>query len=157
MTKTTARLPLALIFVGALLVGRADGRATQGAEKDPVQTVDAFHAALVGGEADKAAELLDDKALIYEEGDAEASKQQYAEHHLPADIAFLKTMHETITKRSHDTAATLAWVATEGRMVGRYKDKDIDRTTTESMVLRRTAGGWRIVHIHWSSKATSGK
>jgi ketosteroid isomerase-like protein len=45
----------------------------------------------------------------------------------------------------------MAWVATEGRLTGTYKGKAIDLPTTETMLLRRSGRGWKIVHIHWSS------
>jgi ketosteroid isomerase-like protein len=44
-----------------------------------------------------------------------------------------------------------AWVASEGRMTGNWQGRAVDRVTTETMVLRRVGGSWRIIHIHWSS------
>ena len=38
------------------------------------------------------------------------------------------------------------------RPTGSFKGKSIDLLTTETMILRRMAGDWRIVHIHWSSQ-----
>jgi ketosteroid isomerase-like protein len=60
-----------------------------------------------------------------------------------------------LTRRAGGTAGELAWVASEGRTRGRFKERDVDRITTETMVLRRQAGGWRIIHVHWSSRAAS--
>lgn len=116
------------------------------------EVVDAFHAALARGDAAAAAALLDDSAVIYEEGEAEASKAAYVASHLPADISFLAGMKETVLGRSGWATKDLAWVASRGRMQGSFRDRQVDRETTETMVLRRTAAGWRIVHIHWSSK-----
>ena len=45
----------------------------------------------------------------------------------------------------------MAWIASEGRTTGTYKGKALDLVTTETMVLRRSGHGWKIVHIHWSS------
>ena len=36
-------------------------------------------------------------------------------------------------------------------MAGIYKGKALDEVTTETMLLRRTGAGWKIIHIHWSS------
>jgi len=58
-----------------------------------------------------------------------------------------------ISRRAGQAAGNLAWVASEGRATGTYKGKAIDSVTTESMVLRRSGAGWKIVHIHWSSAA----
>jgi len=117
------------------------------------ETVDAFHAALRRGDTQAAAAVLADDALIFEEGGAERSKAEYAAHHLPADAAFSQAVKSTTTRRASDWADGLAWVASEGRMKGAYKGKPVDRFTTETMVLRKTPDGWRIVHVHWSSAA----
>jgi ketosteroid isomerase-like protein len=115
--------------------------------------VDGFHSALAKGDTGAAAALLADDALIFEEGGAERSKTEYAAHHLQADAVFSGAVASTIVRRSSDEADGLAWVASEGRVNGSYKGKAVDRLTTETMVLRRTADGWRIVHVHWSSAA----
>jgi ketosteroid isomerase-like protein len=113
--------------------------------------VDAFHAALHRGDTRAAAALLADDALIFEEGGAERSKAEYAEHHLPADAAFSQVVGSTVTRRSGGGSGAFAWIASEGRMTGTYKSRPIDSVTTETVILRRTAAGWKIVHIHWSS------
>lgn len=64
-------------------------------------------------------------------------------------------MGSELTRRTGATSGDLAWVASEGRTRGRYKDRDIDRITTETMILRRVGGVWRIVHVHWSSRAAA--
>ena len=115
--------------------------------------VDAFHAALRRGDARAAAALLADDALIFEEGGAERSKAEYAGQHLPADAAFSQVVSSTVTRRSGGANGTVAWIASEGRMTGTYKGKAVDRLTTETMLLRRSGGGWKVIHIHWSSGA----
>ncbi len=117
------------------------------------QAVNDFHAALARGDAAAGAALLDDMASIFEEGGAEQTKAAYVAGHLPADIAYLKDVRNVIVARTGAAAGGLAWIATQGRAQGHYHDKAVDRDTTETMVLRRTPQGWRIVHIHWSSHA----
>ena len=116
-------------------------------------TVDAFHAAIRRGDIKSAEALMAEDALIFEEGGAERSKAEYSAQHLPADIAFSQGAVSTTTHRSGGFDGTLAWVTSEGRMTGTYKGKAIDRDTTETMILRRIGGEWKIVHIHWSSAA----
>ena len=124
--------------------------------KSAAGVVDAFHQALRRGDATRAMSLLEDDALIFESGEAERSKAEYASHHLAADIEFTRAVPEVITRRSGGTNGDTAWIATEGRTKGSYKGKAFDRVTTETMVLHRTARAWRIVHIHWSSAAHKG-
>ena len=123
------------------------GSQTQAAEN----IVDAFHKALKDGDTKQAMALLSDDVLIYESGGAEASKAEYASHHLEADIAFLKGIKQSVSARSAQASGDMALITTQGAATGTYKDKSIDSASTETMVLRLTEGKWKIVHIHWSS------
>lgn len=123
--------------------------------QEAAKTVDAFHAALAKGDGVAAAALLADDALIYESGYVERSKAEYASHHASADAAYAAAVPSKLTNRSGVADGGLAWIASESRTTGKYKDKPVDRVTTETMMLRKTAEGWRIVHIHWSSRAAA--
>ena len=140
-------LPIAAL---ALAVGSA---ARAAPSPDAAAVVDAFHSALVRGDTKAAAALLADDALIFEEGGAERSKAEYAAHHLGADAAFSQAVRSVTTRRAGESSGNIAWVASEGRMTGVFKGRAIDQRTAETMVLRKTGDGWRIVHIHWSSAA----
>ncbi len=48
-----------------------------------------------------------------------------------------------------------AWITGEGRTTGNYKDKPVDRVTTETAILYKAAEGWRIGYIHWLSRAAA--
>ena len=117
-------------------------------------TVDAFHAALKRGDTGAALALLAEDALVFEEGRAERSRSEYAAQHLAADAAFSKSVPGRVTGRRGGAGGDLAWIATEGRTKGTYRGTAVDRATAETMMLRRTGGGWKIVHIHWSSAAS---
>jgi ketosteroid isomerase-like protein len=129
----------------------AQGPALAGSSADAAAVVDAFHAALHKGDTRSAADLIADDALIFEAGGAERSKSEYAAHHLAADAEFSKLVEFAITRRTGDSDGALAWIGTEGRTSGTYRGKKIDERTTETMVVRRTGGVWKIVHVHWSS------
>lgn len=131
------------------------GEALPAAAEAAAAAVDAFHAALRRGDTQAAAALLADDALIFEEGRAERSKAEYALRHLGADAAFSKAVRGVVSRRRGDSAGDFAWIATEGRTKGSYRGTDVDRVTDETMVLRRVAGEWKIVHIHWSSAQSS--
>jgi ketosteroid isomerase-like protein len=115
-------------------------------------TVDAFHAALERGDTKAAAALLADDALVFESGGVERGKAEYASHHLPADALFARAVASKVTRRAGQADGRTAWIASESTTKGTYKGKPIDSVGTETMVLRREQAGWRIVHIHWSSK-----
>lgn len=113
--------------------------------------VDNFHAALRRGDTRAALGFLDDKVVIFESGGVERSKAEYASHHLGADAAFTQAVPGKVVRRMGDAVGNGAWIATERRTTGTYKGRAIDQLTTETMVLRRIGGAWRITHVHWSS------
>lgn len=127
------------------------------AARPAAAVVDAFHSALARGDTKAALGVLAEDALIFESGGAERSKAEYAAHHLGADAAFSKAVPSRLTRRHGAAAGNVAWIASEGRTTGTYKGKPVDVVTTETMVLRRTAAGWKIAHVHWSSAAAGGK
>ncbi len=140
---TAAHGPMAKAAVGPItVIPEARGAAA---------TVDAFHVALKSGDARAASALLADNVLIYESGEVERSKAEYAAHHLAADIEFTKAVPSTVTRRAGGSVGTMAWIASEGRTTGNFNGRPIDVATTETMVLQRVGKAWRIVQVHWSS------
>jgi ketosteroid isomerase-like protein len=123
--------------------------------QEAAKAVDSFHAALSRGDGVAAAALLAEDALIFEGGHAERSRAEYASHHAGADAAYAAAVPSKLTQRSGVVDGGVAWITSESRATGKYKDKPVDRVTAETMILRKTAEGWRIVHIHWSSRAAS--
>ena len=115
--------------------------------------VDAFHAALRRGDTAAALELMAADALIYEEGGAERSRDEYAAHHLASDAAFAAAVTSARSHRVGRAVGGVAWIASESRTTGRFRDRDVDRLSAETMVLRQQGGRWRIAHVHWSSRA----
>lgn len=117
------------------------------------KAVDAFHDALAKGDRAAVEALLADDVHIYEQGWVERSKAEYASHHLASDIAFSKATRRKQTARSGVVLGDLAYVTREETVSGEFEGKAINSVTLETMVLRRAKNNWRIVHIHWSSRA----
>ena len=138
----SAHGPAAMPAASASISPSAEGAAA---------SVDAFHAALRRGDAKAANALLADDVLIFELGEVERSKAEYAGHHLAADIEFEQAVKSTVTARAGKSLGTMAWVASQGHTTGTFKGRPIDVATTETMVLQRVGKAWRIVQIHWSS------
>jgi ketosteroid isomerase-like protein len=114
-------------------------------------SVASFHRALKQTDLAAAAAQLSADVLIFESGGVERSRTEYVSHHLPADAAFAKATMRTVNAQSANAVGDFAWVATESRTTGTFKGRAIDNGLTETMILRREGGTWRIVHIHWSS------
>ena len=116
-----------------------------------VRVVDAFTAAIQAAKFDVAAKLLDPKVSIFESGSVERSRDEYMGHHAIADAAFLQNAEIQQRYRQAQIDGKLAWVATESLLHTKQDGKDIVLFSTETMLLKKTAAGWKIVHIHWSS------
>lgn len=117
----------------------------------PRMLAETFNRALAKGDAAAVREMLLPNVLIYESGGVEASAAEYASHHLPADMAFMANLkREQLSQESGGEGAS-AWVATRSRLSGRFKDKEVDLDSTETLVMTQTKAGWRIAHVHWSS------
>ena len=118
----------------------------------PAAIVDAFGTALAAGDTAAALNLLDPAVTVLESGGVERSRDEYAAHHLGADAAFLRDATVTRVWRSARAHGALAWIGSESRIAAVSKGKPVKLLSTETMVLKQTPGGWRIVHIHWSSR-----
>lgn len=117
----------------------------------PAATVERFHAALAAGDRQAALSLLDADVVIFESGGAEMSRDEYASHHLDADMQFSRAVSvQTVHRESHEAGDT-AWVLTRTHTTGRFRGREVNADGVETMVLRRDDGQWRIVHVHWSS------
>jgi ketosteroid isomerase-like protein len=151
MMRTAAAFALVSASLSAALAAQpAAMHAVPQSARGAVAAVDGFHAALRGGDTAAAAALLDDRLLVFE-GKAERSKAEYLASHLAADAAYSAAVASTLVERSAGSEGAGAWVASVYRATGSYNGKPVDRLSSETMVLRRERGQWKIVHIHWSS------
>jgi ketosteroid isomerase-like protein len=121
----------------------------------PVQTVAAFHEALASGDREVVLGLLDPEVMIFESGGAELSRDEYASHHLGADMEFSAATSRTIVEQTRGADGDAGWVLTRSETSGTFRDGEIDLLGAETVLLRRGENGWRIVHIHWSSRSRS--
>ncbi len=122
---------------------------------NPENVVRAFHEALASGDSVTALELLAEDVLIYESGGVEASREEYRSHHLPADIAFASSTERELTVERSGKSGDVAWVLSRSTTTGTFREQEINSIGTETILLGLTADGWRIQHIHWSSRRVS--
>jgi ketosteroid isomerase-like protein len=121
-------------------------------DSSPEAAVDEFGAALQRGDLARAGALLADDVLVLEAGGAERSKAEYMASHAGADAEFLKQAHVQQGQRTSRVLGDTAWVGTESEVHATRDGKPATYLSAETMVLQRGADGWRIVHIHWSSR-----
>lgn len=143
-----------LVFqVGAAATGPGiqAGRAASDSA-DVAAVVDGFHRALASGDSVSAMSLLAADAVILESGGVE-TREEYRSHHLPGDIAFARAISSTRGALRVTIQGDVAWVTSSSTTVGSYRDRAINSAGAELMVLSKSANGWRIRAIHWSSRA----
>ena len=114
-------------------------------------TVRAFHQALSAGDSAGALRLLAADAVILESGGRE-SRDEYAAHHLAADIEFARAVPIERSALQVTVSGDVAWANSATVMRGTYRNRAIDAAGVELMVLSRTSTGWVIRAIHWSSR-----
>lgn len=122
------------------------------AAQPAVAVVEQFSKALQAADFKRVGELLAEDVLILESGGAERSREEYLGHHAISDAAFLKGAHVQVKQRVARVEGPLAWVGTESELHAMKDGKALTLLSTETMILRNTGAGWRIVHIHWSSR-----
>ena len=122
------------------------------AAADAVKVVDAFSAAIKAVKIDEASKLLDPQVLILESGSSERSRDEYLSEHAVADAAFMQTAKQQLRYRQAQADGDVAWVGTESLLETVKDGKPFVLLSTETMVLKKSAQGWKIVHIHWSSR-----
>jgi ketosteroid isomerase-like protein len=140
----------------------ATGRDAAGAElsvapeaADAVAALERFSTALSAGNLEVAGAELDPSVLILESGGAERSRDEYLGGHAKSDATFLKAAHLTLKRRTATAAGDLAWVGSESEIHATKDGKPLAIASTETAVLKKTAAGWKIVHLHWSSRRLS--
>jgi ketosteroid isomerase-like protein len=114
-------------------------------------TVNGFQNALSSGDSAAALALLAPDAVILESGGIE-TRSEYRSHHLSGDVSFARAVKSVRSQLKVTVSGTTAWTTSTSTTQGDYNGRAINSTGAESMVLSKTAAGWRIRQIHWSSR-----
>jgi ketosteroid isomerase-like protein len=145
-------MTLRLFVLGALLITTSTAAQNPATDSSRVlETVQAFHHALAQGDSSAVLRMLADDAIILESGGRE-TKAEYRAHHLPGDIAFARAVAREQQTAEVRIAGDVAWVTSSAVTTGTFRDRPVNSTGVELMVLSRTPSGWAIRAIHWSSR-----
>lgn len=121
------------------------------AVRQPVDVVDLFHLSMREGNTARALEQLTEDVSIFESGFVEFGRRQYAVRNLIQDGIFASHVERRVLRRESWQQDGVAGVLTFSVNTGDYEKRKIALEQTETMILRNTADGWRISHIHWSA------
>ena len=115
-------------------------------------TVERFHRALAAGDSTAALALLAPDVLVLESGVTQ-TREEYRSRHLAADIAFAAAVPSQRMTTRVMVKGDVAWVSATSTTTGEYRGRAINSQGAELVVLTRSAAGWRISAIHWSSRS----
>ena len=135
--------------------------ANQSIQSDATDTatdvVNAFHAALKLGDTKAALELMAEDVVIFESGGVERNRAEYEAHHLKSDADFSAATARTPISQTIASDGNFSSVMSVEFVKGTFRDRPVNTRSVETMVLRKTEGRWRIIHIHWSSASIQSK
>jgi ketosteroid isomerase-like protein len=139
------------LITPAAIHAQEEPAADPSADAEVRSVVEEFHAALAAGDSTRALEYLHPDVVVYEAGHAE-SLAQYRSGHLASDIAFSGAVTFQTVRGWVVPGRELSIYLREYTMTGTFQDREIDAHGTETIVLVSTEEGWKIRHIHWSSR-----
>ena len=114
--------------------------------------VDAFMAALVGGQLDAARQFMAPDAVVIANGQVLGDRDAYIDGAAGADAAALRTVDREVLRRNVRADADSAWVLSEKRVHAPGATTGPSEVVIETMLLAKTPMGWKITHIHWSGR-----
>ena len=150
---TLRMAPAALAAVLAVLPLSSQPAARPAAK--PTETLDRFHEALRLGRADQVLDALAQDAVVYEQGFAETSRDEWVRKQLGTAIAFARDSDRRVIKRRVEQADRSAWVISRTQTFVDVSDRKVMLDGAETAILRREGDRWKIVHLHWSAHEAS--
>ena len=130
---------------------QADAAQRSPAANDAVQVVNAFMTALAGGRLEAARQLMTPDAMVLANGHVLGDRDTYINGAAKGDAVALGTVEHKLLRRDVKAGANLGWVVSETTLRQPNGASAVE-VMTETMLLTRTADGWKITHIHWSGR-----
>jgi ketosteroid isomerase-like protein len=125
------------------------------AEKAATQVVDSFMVDIATGQFEAARQLMTPDAVVLANAQVLGDRDGYIDGPAKRDAAALgATTQRELLHRNVKLGADLGWVVSEKRLHGTPPGAQTERDilVTETMLLSRTTSGWKIAHIHWSTR-----
>jgi ketosteroid isomerase-like protein len=149
----TCTVCIMAFFVVALVVP-VHAQKTDADTVAATRTVQSFHDALAAGDSKTVVQLLAPDAVVLESGGLE-TREEYLSHHLATDIEFAQAVSTRRSPIQVTVSGDVAWASSTSETEGQYRKRAVNVKSAELIVLSKTAKGWVIRAIHWSSRARS--
>lgn len=152
MRRLVFSLALVLILAPA---GPADSQPKAGDPKEQVRQI-VLRVAAATERGDLAAldamYSSDPDLLIIEGGGADKGWRSYRDHHLAPELKELKELRYRYDAVRVDVAGDLAWSTFDYTLQAISGDKPLDIAGKGTLILKRSADGWKIIHSHTSGR-----
>ena len=149
--RSAPRLSFVLVAATTLSLSSCSS-ASVPSESEVISVVEAFYGAIKKGDAAAAMGVIAPDAVFLESGKLE-TRAEYEMNHLPADIEFEKSVPMKRGALRVVVSGDAAWTTCTTELRGTFQGRTIDSIGTEMIVLSRTAGGWQIRAVSWTSRA----
>jgi ketosteroid isomerase-like protein len=143
---------LAFIAFSRIPAATAQEPSASPAESEAIRaTVQGFKHALAAQDSVAALGYLHPDLIVFERGVAE-TLTEYRSGHLAGDMEYAAGVETTSLENGVSVRSDMALWVNRTESKGEVRGRAIESRGTETMVLLPTAGGWKIVHIHWSTR-----
>lgn len=142
---------ISLALGGCLLASSLSAQSTRADSAAVVNAVEQFHASLTAGDSARAVALLANDVVVLESG-AIQTRADYLSHHLGADMKASKGSKATRSVVQVRMAGEAAYVVSKTVSPPTGAEGSTGSEMAELMVLSKTASGWTIRAVHWSSR-----
>lgn len=150
-TGLAVTIVAALTTMSSTAVAQREGHGAMDDSATVASVIAKYHEALAAGDSAGALALLSYDAVILESGGVE-TRAEYRSHHLRSDIGFAKAIRSQRGSVLVRVRGDVAWASSTSTTQGEMNGRAINSTGAELTVLVRTAQGWKIAAIHWSSR-----
>jgi len=121
----------------------------------PSEVLEEFHGALRTNRPDAVLQILAKDAVIYEQGFAETSRDEWARNQLGNAIAFARDTKRRVVRSEAGESGDAAWVISTTQTMLDVSDRKVMLEGAETAILRRVGSDWKIAHLHWSAHEAS--
>lgn len=142
-----------------LLMSPAASFAQQDVLPQPTEIARSYFEAMDRKDLDAAEALFAKKSSVFESGGDEGDWAHYRAHHIGAELDAIVRFETTLGKPEEEISAdgAMAFVAWPIEYhIALRDDREIDSRGTVTFVLVRSDDGFRIRHLHWSSRRKQG-
>jgi len=119
---------------------------------EAVRVVDSFSSAMTANNLASAGTFLDPGVVIVANGVAHGSRDEYLNTTGKARAVFLGKAQAQLLRRQARGGPNFVWVVSSSTYKATEASKVSTMLNTETMLLRKGPQGWKIIHIHWSSR-----